>query len=127
MVLSYVTGQKDVALAMGTETEAVPAAALITDFTRAATQGLLMPMAEGQARMSPLRRALAHILGEGALLDTAAVASAFNGINKIADACGVKMDNMGGSGKHIENAIKLLEKMDVKVPTNWTSAAALTA
>lgn len=124
MLLAYTSGQSDVSVAMGTERELIPSAALLTDFTRAASQGLLMPDASGETRMAPLRRAVAQVLGEGALLDTAGVAAAFNAINKVADACGVKMDAM--SSRHVETATKLLEHMDMTAPINWTSSAAHT-
>jgi len=121
MLLAYTSGQKDVTSAMGTEKEALPYAALLTDFARAASQGLLMPGAAAEARIAPLRRAMAQVLGEGALLDTAAVAAAFNGINKVADACGVRMDAM--SARHVDNATKLLQEMNVSIPNNWASSA----
>jgi len=124
MFLSHTSGHKDVAVAMGTEEEVIPSAALLADFAEAASTGLLMPAAAGEVRMSSLRRAMAHALGEGALLDAAAVAATFDGINKIADACAVKMDDMGGAGRHVENAIKLLDKMGVEAPTYWGSTTA---
>lgn len=59
---------------------------------------LLLPFADAvlsfdEARIAPLRAAIAARLGEAAMLDAAAVIGGFNGITRIADATGIPLED----------------------------------
>ena len=65
----------------------MPHAALLVRFTEALITG-------SDAELAAARREVAETLGEGALVDAAAVASAFEGYTRIADATGIPTETV---------------------------------
>ncbi len=63
----------------------IPDAALLVAFAEAVIGG-------DDARLNTARRQLAATLGGDALVDSAAVISAFNGLDRVADATGIQIE-----------------------------------
>jgi hypothetical protein len=111
MLLGATSGAGSVAVAME---DAVPRAALLVELAEASCRGVLRSDAGAGARRAAAARAVGEALGEEALLDAAAVAAMFNGINRVADACGVRLDQMTR-----EVAGEMLGQLGMAAPDEW--------
>lgn len=92
--------------------------ALLTELAELACRGLYRASATRDAALRDCRRRVAAALGRAALLDACAVVGMFNGINIIADMCGVAVDGMTAPF-----AEGMLETLRVDAPPNWAAAA----
>ena len=127
---SHADDNDDLAPDQGQEPAAstVPQAGLLADFAELVCSGMVAAGEGGggveaasasavgrvQLQVAARRRELALTLGEAAMYDACAVIAMFNGINKVADACGVHLDEL-----QVSMADAVLEQLKMKPADNW--------
>ena len=115
-------GEENIAVALNASDSSgasTDQAALLTATVDAVCNGLVGLASD--ARVASLRRRIVAepSLGEAALLDIAAVIGMFNGINRVADMCGVHLD--AGT---MQFTSEILPKLQMDGASNWDAVAA---
>lgn len=132
MLLSQIgSGDMSVALAGGgatangghDEAAAVPSARLLAAFPGLVLKGLNgaggADASGADAAVAGMRGEIASEMGSASLLDVACVIGMFNGINRVADMCGIKMDALSAPFAGF-----VLDVLRMEGGSNWGGPAA---
>jgi hypothetical protein len=99
------------------EEECIPFAHLLAKFPKLVLVGLNGGGVAGDAAVAEMRHEILSDMGTDALLDVACVIGMFNGINRVADMCGIQIDAL--SAPFADGVLDVL-KMDAG--SNWSKA-----
>lgn len=70
----------------------------------------------GDASVAAMRAEIQRDMGAAALLDVSCVIGMFNGINRVADMCGIKLDSLAAPF-----AEAILGELKMDAASNWTT------